>query len=326
MNNTEETLSTILMILFLVAILIIGAYFWFLDFNGKRNKKKTVRNTQTECKKALNETKRRNFFDFFWSDSTRFYWITILLLFVIALGLAIETFITIFISVFLSILTIFFFIFAWRSYNQFDALAKARLADWESAINSAIKKEISFDGDNIQSFTADDDEFDTSPEIFTFPIPAPPKVLKVSFPLFGKPLTIILERKLEFLILSREYFSICKGAAPFNLLNPAHGDIKKKCAEKPPSGGECDEYYYSQMRNVKYDAAAKGIRIIYNHDQEDDIFLCKKDPKVMKAIKEKLRLTERQRLLKIHEHKSYEEIKDKRVKNIEKSEEDNEES
>jgi len=33
----------------------------------------------------------------------------------------------------------------------------------------------------------------------------------------------------------------------------------------------------------------------------------------MKALKEKLRLTERQRLHKINEHEKYEEIKDRRI-------------
>ncbi len=39
---------------------------------------------------------------------------------------------------------------------------------------------------------------------------------------------VIKSRKLEFLILSREYFSICKGATPFNLLEPKRAPIAKK--------------------------------------------------------------------------------------------------
>jgi len=124
--------------------------------------------------------------------------------------------------------------------------------------------------------------------------------------------------------LSREYFSICKNSSTFDLLNPKRANEKKKCAEVAGSSGECHEYYYSQMQNVQYDAKNECIRIIYSADSghEDVTFPCKKPSAKapLKALKEKLRLTERQKLQKILEHKNYEDIKDKRVK-VEKREE-----
>ena len=44
----------------------------------------------------------------------------------------------------------------------------------------------------------------------------------------------------------------------------------------------------------------------------------------MKALKEKLRLTERQKLQKIQEHKNYEDLKDKRTTGIPEVEKNNE--
>ncbi len=70
---------------------------------------------------------------------------------------------------------------------------------------------------------------------------------------------VIKSRKLEFLILSREYFSICKGATSFNLLEPKRAPIAKKCIILK-NAGECNEYYYSQMQNVEYDGEAIVIK------------------------------------------------------------------
>jgi hypothetical protein len=207
-----------------------------------------------------------------------------------------------------------FMIFARKSYKWFPVRANIKLTDFKKTIEDGIKKEISFEGDNIQRFAAKDPEFHTEPTIFTFPT----NVKKFKFPPLEdnpKKQTVISHQKLEFLILSREYFSICKGATPFDLLNPKRGPVPKKCAELKLSG-ECHEYYYSQMQNVQYDGKKECIRIIYNNGHLDVEFPCKKiapgRKKAMKALKEKLRLTERQKLKKVEEHRHYEELKCKR--------------
>jgi hypothetical protein len=240
-------------------------------------------------------------------------WITIFFLFLILLGIAIGGFGGVLFSVFVTLWYIPFLIFARKSYVWFPKVAKERLEKFEEAIINGIKKEITFEGDNIQKFSDKDDEFDTEPRIFIFPV----NIKKFDYPIFEKnPLkrTVIRERKLEFLILSREYFSICKGATPFNLLEPKRAPLPKKCVELKLAG-ECNEFYYSQMQNVQYNG--KAIVIIYNTGTPNVEFVCKKGPvqkNAMKALKEKLRLTERQRLRKLEEHRSYEEIKEKREK------------
>ena len=181
---------------------------------------------------------------------------------------------------------------------------------------------MTFEGDNIQIFSNKDNEFDTKPQIFTFPV----NVTKIPFPpLETRPpkQPIVATRKLEFLVLSREYFSTCQGAGTFNLLEPKQAPLAKKCAEAKGTAGECKEYYYSQMQNVEYDGKEGCIRIVYYGDIPDATFKCKKGPAqkdAMKALKEKLRLTERQRLHKIDEHAKYENIKNRRTK-LKKSEE-----
>jgi len=204
-------------------------------------------------------------------------------------------------------LTVLFLIFSYQSYKNFPKKAKAELDKFENTIMSAVEKEVSFEGDNIQLFSNEDKEFDTQPKIFKFPV----EVSKIPFPPFeilAKKQAIISTRKHQFLVLSREYFSIGKGASKFNLLSPTGA-----------KAGVFDEYYYSQMRNVRYDAKTESINIIYQDHEDDVSFQCKKNSKdlapAMKALKEKLRLNERQRMRKIEEHKHYEDIKEKRVGN-----------
>ena len=221
-------------------------------------------------------------------------------------------------SVFITLCYIPFLVFARKSYLWFPKYAKEKLESFEKAVIEAIKKEVTLEGDNIQKFSDKDNEFDTEPKLFIFPV----NVKKFDYPIFERyPIkkTIISERKLEFLILSREYFSICKSATLFNLTDPKRGPVAKKCPELK-GGGECNEFYYSQMQNVEYDG--KAIVIKYNTGTPDVSFQCKKGPmqkNAMKALKEKLRLTERQRLRKIQEHKNYEDIKEKRRRAKEKS-------
>ncbi len=305
-----------LILIVVIAISIIASVRIYRYYNTT----KTTLTNEKECLKAKRQQLIDNWTKYFWSNPKRFIWITIFFLFLILLGMAIGGFGGILFSVFITLCYIPFLVFARKNYLLFPKYAKEKLDSFEKAITDAIKKEITLEGDNIQKFSDTDGEFDTEPKLFKFPV----DVKKFDYPIFEPnpaKKTVIAERKLEFLVLSKEYFSICKGATPFNLLNPKRGPIPKKCPELK-GGGECNEYYYSQMQNVEYDG--KAIHIIYNTGTPDVSFACKKGTQkdAMKALKEKLRLTERQRLKKIQEHKYYEDIKDKRGEKKEETKED----
>jgi len=257
----------------------------------------------------------------------RFAWIMLFLIFFIALGASLciySKIIGLTITIIFSIITFFFLRFSIKSYKEFQEKATQQLKDFETQIEEAVKGEICFDADNIQQFSSKDDAFYTEPDLFSFPS----AVTKIPFPPYEtRPMkqAIIATRKLEFLILSREYFSICKDAATFDLLNPKRAGPPKKCVELPRTAGECREYYYSQIRNVRYDEKDESIHIIYYHEEDEDIvFKCKKmapnRKPAMKALKGKLRLTERQKLHKIDEHEKYEKILERRKDNPESQE------
>ncbi|NOZ90289.1 MAG: hypothetical protein GXO60_03280 [Epsilonproteobacteria bacterium] len=315
-----------ILIIILVIISTIALFVFFsLKFKVIFGAKKTSTSNKLECDRVRLKELKDNWYYFFWSNPMRFVWISIWVIFMILLGIAFGTFWWVLASVFFTLLYIPFLIFARKSYKWFPEEAKKRLTDFEQSIEDNIKKEITFDGDNIQVFSKKDGEFDTEPQIFKFPV----DITKFDYPLFEKnpkKKPIIKTRKLEFLILSREYFSICKGATPFNLLDPVKAPEVKKCAHLKLAG-ECHEYYYSQIRNIKYEDEA--IKIIFFEKDKDNnhivvSFKCKKiapnRKPAMKALKDRLRLTERQRLRKIEEHKHYEDIKKRREENQTKKE------
>ena len=304
--STEEAIAAFLASLLVLGFLAAFIFMVFLKVSAKKSELDAARAKKKKARDALKAKRKRNYIDYFWSDKDRFLWISIFLLFFIFLGLSIHTYISIMFSIVMTALSVIFLFFAYQSYKQFPAKAKAELEKFENKIMEDVKKEVSFDGDNIQIFSNEDKEFNTQPQIFSFPT----QVTKIPFPPFqmiAKNQAIIATRKFEYLVLSREYFSIGKGASKFDLLNPT-----------PPKAGEFDEYYYSQMRNVQYDAKKECINIIYRDHEDDVSFPCKKLNKdlkpAMKALKEKLRLNERQKMRKIEEHKYYEDIKDKRKK------------
>jgi signal transduction histidine kinase len=315
-----------------LAVFVALGFFVYNALNIKFDKKKTELTNLSSCRQVQWREFTRNWTDYFWSNSMRFAWITLILISFIIYGAAISINFNIkegaYISILFSILSFIFFIFSYISYKNFPGKAKAALEAFEQKIRDGIQKEISFEGDNIQQYAAESDKMDTKETTFEFAVG--PK--KVDFPPFEsrppkKP--VIKERKLEFLILSREYFSICKAATPFNLLNPAKLPDKKKCAPKTACG-ECSEYYYSQMKRVIYED--EKIKIFFNNDEKTIEYTCPKrlgkHKAILKALKEKLRITERQRLAKIQEHEKFEEIarKNKNIENDENEEIDDEAS
>jgi len=319
-------LASILLLLLLLIISMGGLYlFKIFKVDTFRQKKKTAKTNRQACNAIKRAIIRQNLSDYFWSDHMRAAWIMLFLLFSMAVAFSlavISNSITSIISslligVIFAIVTFFFVRFAIRSYKAFPEKAAQALKTFEEEIDASLKSEISFNGDNIQSFTDEDNEFDTTPKIFSFPA----KITKVPFPPYetaAPKQPIVATKKVDFLVLSREYFSICKNVAIFNLLNPALGPEKKGCPKKKGVAGECHEHYYSQMRNVEYDSEKECIRIIYYDERDDVEFNCKKlapnRKPAMKALKEKLRLTERQRLRKIDEHEKYENILNRREK------------
>jgi hypothetical protein len=319
-----------LALLLILFVLITLSGFIYTALNIKYDKTKTEYTNSYNCRQVKRKQFIRNWTDYFWSNSIRFAWITLILLSIITYGITIAKNFNIvegaYISVIFSIITFLFFIFSFISYKNFPSKAKAALDEFESAIKAGINKETTYDGDNIQRHSDESSEMDTKLTIFEFTVG--PK--KIDFPPFEsrppkKP--IIEKRKLEFLVLSREYFNICQSATPFNLLNPEKLPAKKKCAPKK-AAGPCKEYYYSQVKYVTYEE--EHIMIFFNTNDETIKYSSPKrlgkHANVISAFREKLRITERQRLTKVDEHKKFIDIQEDKNTINENEEEVDEES
>ena len=325
MFNLHNILEIVLIVFNSVVILGMIYFGWFLLGKKTVDQKKATFNNQSACRKIFQEQNWRNLTDYFWSDVLRFWWGILILLSLFAFGIIMDSNWSYLLSILSFILLLGFIYFVVHSYNNFPAKAKIALEEHENVIKAGFEKESGFEGDNIQRFSHGDEKIETKsiPHYFFT------DVSKVSFPPYekrGGKQPILKTRTMECLILSREYFSICKGATPFNLFEPIRGGAQCKLVRL---SGECNEYYYSQMRNVAYTNGA--IQIIFGHDEESVNFTCKKGDAgaVMKALKEKLRITERQRLRKIEEHERYEEILDRRerqqpTQNTDETKEDDE--
>jgi len=310
MFTLHNILEIMLVILNTVVILGMMYFGWLLLGKKTVDQQTATFSNQSACRKILNEQKRRNLTDYFWSDILRVGWVILVLTSFIAFGYIMDSDWSYILSILSFILLMGFAYFAYHSYINFEEKAKKALTEHERVIKEGFEKESRFDGDNIQRFSHDDQEMDTESKPYYFY----DGISKVPFPPFenrGGKKPILETRTMECLILSREYFSICKGATPFNLFEPKRGGPQCKLVR---SSGECNEYYYSQMRNVAYTDGA--IQIIFGHDEKPVNFTCKKGDAgaVMKALKEKLRITERQRLRKMEEHEQYEEILDRRLR------------
>jgi hypothetical protein len=317
--ETNETIWSTLLVLLSLTLVSMVLYMIYYTSKFKVNKKRTELSNKLECDRRKQEDLFRNWYDFFWSNPMRFWWILLFLSFFVLFGLSIDKTLSYsglgLIFSFISVLTLAgFLVFAYKSYYWFPKKAEARLEEFEAAIVAGIRKETDSEEDKIHEFAKKDKEFDTEPIIFKFPV----DIAKCDYPLFEtnpKKKPIIKSRKLEFLVLSGEYFNICKSATAFNLTNPERLPLAKKCAEKRAAGG-CKEYYYSQMKNVYYDMAKEAIVIKYYNDIDDVEFAVKKvNPDRTKAVKElrkKLRIKERQILKKIEEQNHYESIKNRR--------------
>ncbi len=325
--TTKEIIWTTILILLIITLVSMVLYMIYYTSKFKINQKKTQLSNKLECDRVRQEQLFRNWYDYFWSNPMRFWWTLLFLCFFVGLGLSLDRTLAYsglgLLFSFISFVTLTaFLVFAYKSYYWFPIKAKARLEEFEKAIEAGIRKETESEEDNIHEFTKHDEEFDTEPVIFKFPV----EVKKCQYPLFEKnpkKQTVIAERKLEFLVLSSEYFNICKSATKFKLLDPERLPEPKKCAEKRAAGG-CKEFYYSQMKNVYYDMGKEAIVIKYYNDIDDVEFAVKKTngdrTKAVKELRKKLRIKERQILKKLEEQNNYESIKDRRKKGNSKEE------
>ena len=203
----------------LLAMIVIAGVSMFIYYTGGAYKKRKVailkNRKEQKLKRAADAEDHK---DFFWRNPQTFVWKSVALLFVFLMGLAINNLFGYIVS-FISFISLVWFLFESRqNYLNLPKIVKERLDNFNNEVRTAIEKQVTFEADNIQKFADKDSEFDTKPKIFEFQV----ETKKMNFhPLNEDPKknSIIIEQKLEFLVLSREYFSICQKAPKFDFFN-----------------------------------------------------------------------------------------------------------
>ena len=337
----DKIVLFILIFLFAALVLsVIGSY--ILLYMNKADaeyakKKKEVEN-KIKCKQVEIEYKKRLWNEYFWHKPMRFFWISGL--FIIAIILAIlpinlkNIYIDI-VSIILAIVIFAFYIyflkFAYDRYINFENIAKEKLSTYEKPIKDGVIGAVSFPGDTIRKYQLEDEVMSEDLNNI-FIIEQPAEVEKLDFPPFAPApkKTIISARRLEFLVFTNEFVCSFTKASKFNLLKPDRKPEKDGCAEKTTGvlGPSSQEYFYS---NISHGVIEDNIfKIILKDNNKVELFtvrgkppdIKKKSGDIMKALKHKLRITERQQLRKVDEYAKMEYIK--KLRELSKDNETNE--
>ena len=77
---------------------------------------------------------------------------------------------------------------------------------------------------------------------------------------------IVIERKLEFVIIYDEYFTVCLKASPFKLFEH-RGDAKANFEYKKGAGGGCSKKYF-YLKIKKLGGNDNNINFIYDGEEE----------------------------------------------------------
>ncbi len=338
----DKIVLFILIFLFAALVLsVIGSY--ILLYMNKADaeyakKKKEVEN-KIKCKQVEIAYKKRLWNEYFWHKPMRFFWISfifIIAIFIAMLPINLNNIYIDILSVILALIIfaayIYFLVFAYKRYVNFEKIAKEKLETFEKPIKDGVKGAVSYPGDKVRQYQLEDEIMSEDLNDIII-IEQPTEVNKLDFPPFAPApkKTIINERKLEFLVFTNEFVCSFTGASKFNLLKPARKPEKDGCEEKNKGalGPSSQEYYYSTISYGKIEDDT--FKLILKDGREVELFtvkgkapdIKKRSGEIMKVLKHKLRITERQQLRKVDEYAKLEYIKKLRELSKDNSDEDN---
>jgi len=303
-----------------------------LDFNTK---KKKLLNKQ-KCKKVERYHKRRLWDHYFWHKPSRFFYINGAFIVLTAISISFMNIFSIILAIILLITYILFLRWALIRYRALPKIASKKLEIFEEPIKEAIKKVAIFPGDVQDTITKASLEDDILSQDLTGNVyfELPKEITKLDFPPLAPPAkrTVIQTRKLEYVLLTYEFITSYTKAAKFDLLNPGRKPEKDGCEEKTKGalGPAGMEHYYSNISHGEF--VDDTIKIHYKDGKVYDLIKVTGKPpdvkkisgNILKALKFKLRIVERQKLRKIDEFAKMEIIKhfrreEKEIKNKEES-------
>jgi len=276
------------------------------------------------CEKLKISDLKRNYTHYFWYNGWRFIVVSLgfFLIYMLSLFYYDESGYMWFVLIF--VLYLVFVRYAIKWYIEFPQKAGDALKEHEDAIINAVCKEVAEHADMINEFLAKysldiTDDYNSKEECLKNMIKHPTAVKKVNYPPFIKMADpkkpIVSERKIQFIVLERDFMLVCLGATIFNLLQPKRLIPKKMCAYDRKAG-PCKDIFYSTIKHVTYED--DGIKIFFWDKTEEPIVMKVKKPEDAKPdilrIRNRIRLVERQRLHKITEVLHFEHLRNDAAK------------
>ncbi len=310
-----SSFNVILLTIVFITILSITIYTYFYFFypvikNRIDKKIKEYKKKQS----SFNLKKWRKKILYLWADSTKLLkWnLYFLAAFIVSVFLYIVTGIWFYILILLLYL-IFLKIF-FETYNEFPELVSKALQEHEKAIEENVLKEIEIHYDsineelnNLQKQENFKFKFDDT-QIVKFPI----EEKKANFPPFAKwggvKQTVVLERRLQFLVFKRDFFSTALNPTKFNFLKPE----KNKKKELVRAAGPTKDYFYSKIKKIEYKDEILTIQFQNGNEELEDFKLKCKAPiskQIIKNIRDRRRVLERIYLDRIGEFQKFSMLK-----------------
>jgi len=228
-------------IVLLVMIVVAGSYM-FMFYTGKEYKKRKgafVKNKNT--RKLQRRANWADFKDFFWSKKSTFTWTTIVLSFGFLFGLALNTSFGYLLSFIFFVLIVLFFYWTRENYIKFAIVSKEKLDKFDNEIKAILPN----NGEKI--FTI------VEAKKMAYNLPTRPKR------------EVVVEKKMEFVIIYDEYFSVCQKASKFNLFSH-RGDAKNNFEYKKGAGGGCSKFFYLKIK--KLGGNDNNINFIYDGEEK----------------------------------------------------------
>ncbi len=312
-----STLSFILIfILFLLFITLTFTFLYNIYIDAIK-KKLTVKKTQWEnewiCTKIRWKGKWNRYTNLIWLYPKFIVTVVVAGFFIELILIVINTISSLILALIFFILYIWFIKFVYDKYFEFPKIVAQKLKEHEEAIENAIKKHVEMHDTPIQSFRHQDKHTYMDYKI----IKHPKDVEKAQYPPFidipPEKRDVVIKRTMQFVVVAPDFLLACPNPTPFNLLKPVREEPKKQCALARKMGA-CREVYYSQIKTVFY--KDQYVMIVFWDEKEEPIKIFVKKPpdskELVEEIKKRLRITERQRLGKMHEQLIYESILQKR--------------
>jgi hypothetical protein len=304
-------LSTLFLVL---ASLIFYTYLYFfypviktkinkkIDSFKKASKEKELKRTEAKDRYTI----------YLWAESKRvfLYNLSFLGVFLIAVLLYLITGIWFYIPVLVAY--IWFLRLIFQTYKEFPNVAKEKLTQFESELEEKVKKEAvtSYDLINktINNVETSEDDEDTKAYLeYLFDKPevvkVPTEVKVADFPPFntisGVKKSVILERKMQFIVFKRDFFMVALNPTKFNLLSPA----RNKKLEPLIAVGPTKDYFYSKIYKTEYKDGVLEITFKESEGVEPFKLKCSApiSKEIMKKIRDRRRVLERLYLGKVDE-------------------------